>query len=275
MPLTLLDQSGCLILRAGARDLGVYHADDPHKPHWHPLRSPEGHCVTLARPHDHLHHKGLMYALRTAQCNFMEENDPGPGAETGRQVHTGFTDFVGQGDSVGFTESLEWRGTVSGTLYFRETRRQQITFSAEGGLLLRWHSSLVSAVAQTLIQSPWSRPNKEGILINYHGLIIRLPREWCGTGNHGFAADGVPMPAAEAFGARVREATYYGAMDGLDRLTFASVTLRQQQDHRFCLRDAPFAWMTMGPSNGGEVSLDAGQTLDERYEVEIRDGKPF
>ncbi|MDX6766455.1 MAG: DUF6807 family protein [Candidatus Methylacidiphilales bacterium] len=255
--------------------VGLYHTGDPFKPHWHPLRSPAGHIVTLARPHDHLHHKGLMYVLRTSRYNFMEEANLRPGEEVGRQIHLRFEDVVSAGPAVSWTEHLEWRGGAGHEPVFREIRRQNISTAPSGGLLLAWHSSLTAVSDLSLIQSEWSRPNKDGVLINYHGLVIRLPREWCGTGNFGFAADGVPMPAADAFGTRVREATYYGAMDGPEELTFASVTLRQHQDHRLCLRDAPFAWMTMGPTNGGPLEIAAGHVFEERYEVEIRDGKPF
>lgn len=257
------------------RAVGTYHIQDPFKPHWHPLRSPAGHVVTLARPHDHLHHKGLMYALRTERHNFMEEVPDGPHEETGRQIHMGFGEIVAGGPKVSFVEYLEWRGGTSNELVFTETRRQQVSSSSNGGILLGWHSTLVAAASLSLIQSPWSRLNKEGLRINYHGLIIRLPRAWSGTGNHGFAADGVPKAVPEAYGTLVHNACYYGAMDGEGVLTFAAVTLRQQQNHRLCLRDEPFAWMTMGPSNGGPLPLVAGQVLQERYEVEITDGKPF
>jgi hypothetical protein len=257
------------------RPVGTYHLQDPSKPHWHPLRTPAGHGVTLARPHDHLHHKGLMYVLRTDRFNFMEESNFREGEEAGRQVHLRFEDMVASGPSVSWTEHLEWRGGKAGNLVFREIRRQCLSMARGGGLLLTWHATLTAARDLHLIQSEWSRPNKDGVLINYHGLIIRLPREWCGTGNFGFCADGVPMPAVDAFGTRVREATYYGAMDGAETLTFASVTLRQQQDHCLCLRDSPFAWMTMGPTNGGPLEIPAGHVLEERYELEIRDGKPF
>jgi hypothetical protein len=257
------------------RPVGTYQFGDPFKPHWHPLRTPAGHGVTLVRPHDHLHHKGLMYVLRTNRFNFMEESNLREGEEIGRQIHLRFEEVVASGSSVSWTEHLEWRGGKSRELVFTEIRRQRLSSAPGSGLLLAWHSTLSAATDLKLVQSEWSRPNKEGILINYHGLVIRLPREWCGTGNNGFAADGVPMPAADAFGMRVREATYYGAMDGPETLTFASVTMRQQQDHRLCLRDSPFAWMTLGPTNGGPLEIPAGHVMEERYEVEIRDGKPF
>ena len=44
---------------------GLYVLDDPFKPYIHPLKTPAGHTVSLAMPHDHPHHKGSMYALRT------------------------------------------------------------------------------------------------------------------------------------------------------------------------------------------------------------------
>lgn len=254
---------------------GTYHLDDPFKPHWHPLCTPLGHCLTLARPHDHIHHKGLMYALRTQDINFMEEVPCTPHEETGRQVHLALTHIQDTGPTVAFTQSLQWRGLSSARPVFDETRHISITHCPLGGFRLSWHAHLTTLEPLTLIQSKWSRPAfGDGAPINYHGLIIRLSRAWSGTGNHGFLADGRPTPAAEALGLRVHEACYYGAIDGCPTLTFASVTLRQFQNHRLCLRDTPFAWMTLGPSNGGPLTLPAHTTLDERYEIDLRDGHP-
>jgi len=47
---------------------GISVLDDPFKPYLHPPRTPDGHVVTVARPADHRHHKGLMYGLRCEDC---------------------------------------------------------------------------------------------------------------------------------------------------------------------------------------------------------------
>lgn len=37
------------------------HNQGPHRPYWHPLRLPDGRCVSLAHPHDHVWHCGLYH----------------------------------------------------------------------------------------------------------------------------------------------------------------------------------------------------------------------
>ena len=64
--------------------------------------------MSLAMPHDHPHHKGLMYALRTPHVNFWEERSTLPGEVVGRQIHQQFDELTEVGEHVGFVELLRW-----------------------------------------------------------------------------------------------------------------------------------------------------------------------
>ena len=102
---------------------GRYHFADPFKPFVHPLRSPRGHRVSLASPHDHRHHKGLMYGLRIPGLNFWEETSTQPGEAVGRQRHLAFADLREKGGEVGLIEALAWEPVGGGPAVFDETRR--------------------------------------------------------------------------------------------------------------------------------------------------------
>src|SRR5215218_6200604 len=119
MQLVVTDQAVSFV--DGERVAGRYVLDDPFKPFIHPLKTPAGHTVSLAMPHDHPHHKGLMYALRTPQVNFWEERSTLPGEVVGRQIHQRFDELTEVGEQVGFVEILRWE-TEAGEALFQERR---------------------------------------------------------------------------------------------------------------------------------------------------------
>ena len=120
---------------------GRYHHADPFKPFVHPLNSPAGHRVSLASPHDHRHHKGLMYALRIPELNFWEETATLPDETVGRERHIAFAEVRTSGREVGFTETLSWEPAAGGATVFDETRR--ITCRHEGAAFIwSWETVL-------------------------------------------------------------------------------------------------------------------------------------
>jgi hypothetical protein len=258
----------------GGREVARYHYRDPFKPHFHPLCTPLGRTVTLASPHDHKHHKGLMYALRTERDNFWEEKPAGEGEHIGRQVHLAFESSTSEGASVGFVEKLAWLSGADGEPVVQETRAIRVQQTTGGSFLWTWQTHLRFLRKATLIQSRWSRPRAGGAKTNYHGLGIRLPRPWSGPRNNGFFADGQSVSFTEAFGTFPREARFFGAFDGDETPSFATVTMRQHQAYCLYLLELPFAFMAFGPSTAAQRVVEKDEEIDETYEIEVSDGKP-
>jgi len=265
---------------ADGRLAGRYHHTDPFKPFIHPLNSPQGHCVSLARPHDHRHHKGLMYALRIPELNFWEEVSTLPGEGVGRERHIAFADVRESGREIGFTETLVWEPAAGGAAVFDETRR--VTCRRDGAAFVwTWETTLRVRRATTLIQSQWSRVNAAGQKINYHGLGLRLCREFGGdTRNNALQLDdgpvqwnrnAKPFDFATAMGATPARVTFTGHIDGTWPVPRIGVTMTQEQKNALFIFDTPFAFLALGPSNLAERPIAAGAVLHERYTVTVED----
>lgn len=279
--LTLVMAAGHVdFVAADGRLAGRYHHGDAFKPYVHPLNSPAGHCVSLARPHDHRHHKGLMYALRTPELNFWEEVSTRPGEKVGRERHVAFAEVRAAGPEVGFVQTLAWEPAEGGEAAFDEVRR--VSCRRDGAAYVwTWETALTARRETRLIQSQWSRKSPDGRLINYHGLGIRFCREFAGgTRNNALQLDDGPVEwnrNAKPFdfetrmGATARRVTYIGHIDGTWPVPRVGVTLAQEQDYALFVLETPFAFMAVGPSNRAERPLRAGEVWRERYTVTVAD----
>lgn len=259
---------------------GRYRYRDRFKPHFHPLASPKGHVVSLASPHDHQHHKGLMYALRTPEFNFWEERSTLPGEQVGRQRHVAFADVRRAGEETGFTEILVWEPADGGAAVFEETRRISCR-RGPGAFIWTWETSLRVQRATKLVQSQWSHPQPDGRKVNYHGLGLRLRREFGGgTRNNALQLDdgplqwnrgGKPVDFTRAMGVAPTRVTFVGTLDGIWPLERVAVAMAQEQRNGLFIMESPFAFMALGPSNLAERPLAAGETIVERYTITIAD----
>lgn len=263
--------------RHGDALAGRYHHRDGFKPFFHPLNSPAGHCVTVASPHDHVHHKGLMFALRTRETNFWEELHIDQGESAGRQVHQSFDQVVASGQTVGFLEHLRWIDADSEATIFIEQRDIRLTLK-DGGYHWNWRTTLTPQRDVTLVKSKWSYKTDDGRFVNYHGLGIRFRREFGGqTGNNRFVADDKAQDAGDfaAFmGQTPRSAAYTGSIDGTWPVEKATLTMTQspEQSHGLFVMNQGFAFMALGPSNLDELPLRADRPLTCEYAVTVRDG---
>lgn len=283
--LLIHNHEGLVFSDDGHRLAGIYRLGDPFKPFIHPLTSPAGHVVSLASPHDHVHHKGLMYALRVPGLNFWEERSTLPGERVGRQAHLGFDAWVDRGPEAGFTQRLAWRPVGGGEPVLTEVRRVACRAGADGrSFVWTWETDLTAVAATRLIRSQWSNVRKrDGVKVNYHGLGLRLRREFGGgTGNNALRLDsgeehwnrGQPgYDFNEAMGATPRVVAFTGHVDGLHPPPRIRVTLTQAagQGDALFVKEVPFAFLALGPSNLAERELAGGEVVRGRYTVTVED----
>jgi hypothetical protein len=261
------------VTRAGA-PVGRYVLNDSHKPYLHPLHTPLGRSVSAAITHDHKHHKGLMYALRSRDLNFWEERSTLPGERVGRQRQTALTMGQVEGAEVSFVQQLLWAADDGDAEAFTEAR-----FIACRALPDRfvwtWRTRLTALRDLELIKSQWSAATPDGRTINYHGLGLRFPRSFGGMQTSStIAVDGESATFPDAMGTVPKAVTLTGAYDGMWPPARAGVTMRQfQRGTVFALRD-PFAYLSMGPTNAEPMQIGRGEVIAETYEIEVFDAPP-
>jgi len=265
--MNLIEHPGCVEFHGERGLAGRLILADVFKPYVCPLRTPDGHDVTLAMPCDHRHHKGLMYALRCADLNFWEEN---PG-----RVDCGVQRIVAHRLlEDGVELELLWTREDGALPTYRELRtlrcRQDLS---RRSYLWTWRSRRTALRSHQLVQSEWSMPLPDGRRINYHGLGIRLPWSWAFSGDsfNGTELDGVPCAPAVALGTTGREVAMWGLVDGYWTPPRARVALRQDHGFTWFVLKGDFAYLAAGPSNAGPLDVGDGETFDETYEVEVSD----
>lgn len=270
-----IEDDGNLRICDGERVAGVYVIDDSHKCFIHELATPAGHVLGATSPSDHLHHKGLMYALRASDVNWWEERESPHNGTIGRQRHDSFDSIVSDGDEVGFTQRLEWVGGPGGGVDMRETRCVSCRRS-DDSFVWNWRSELTACRDLLFTQSPWSH-EANGLRTNYQGLGVRLRRDLSGAGSRNLFLD---QKRCERVLAGMRAQPEHVMLEGdIDPIyprwppPRVSVSIRQLHAHRnalFCM-DSVFPYLALGPSNLGEFKLANGERLIEQYEITVAD----
>jgi hypothetical protein len=268
------DEAGLTFVTDAGAPVGRYVANDSFKPYLHPLHTPRGRVVSAAVTHDHKHHKGLMYALRSRDLNFWEERSTLPGERVGRQRPIALTLGKTAGAEVSFVQQLVWAAEDGSDVAFTESRFIACRADVDR-FVWTWRTRLVAERDLDLIKSQWSSAAADGRTINYHGLGLRFPRSFGGMQtSSALEVDGAPTPFPDAMGAIPRTVTLTGAYDGMWPPERAGVTLRQfQRGTAFTLRD-PFAYLSLGPTNAEPMQLGKGEIIAETYEIEVFDAPP-
>jgi hypothetical protein len=255
---------------------GRYGYRDPFKPYIHPLNSPQGWALSLRSPHDHLHHKGLMYALRAADLNFWEEHATTAQEKVGRQRHDRFGAVISGGNEIGFHEQLTWIGEDGTLETFVEHRAISCRFNDTGHTCFQWEWSteLIARRDVTLTLSQWSVKNDQGRPINYHGLGLRLRRDFGCTGGNQLLLDGAAVPFNRALGLTPREAVFIGSLDDTRPIRKAGVKICPSDSHGLFVLESPFAFISFGPTVLGTLRLKDGDHLKDSYLISVFDGEP-
>ncbi len=167
----------------GRKLLTYAFASNQFKPYVQELFTLAGDNVLRDAPADHLHHHGLMYAIRINGVNFWEEVDqPGHqrhvtllGHRTGRS-----RDGLPQ---ARFTELIHWlpsgasvTRTAKRNAFLVERRTLELTVNeARQEVALAWHSEFE-------VGGRTNRVQLQGT--DYNGLGLRLPANWDRVARH-------------------------------------------------------------------------------------------
>ncbi len=166
----------------GRRLLTYAFASNQFKPYVRELSSLSGANVLRDAPADHLHHHGLMYAIRVNGVNFWEERDQ-PGHERHVRLlgHRTGTNAHGRPEAS-FTELLHWvpdgtplsAGPAAALLLERRTITLTVD-EARQEVALAWH-------AEFTVGGRTNRVTLHGS--EYNGLGLRLPEDWDHVARH-------------------------------------------------------------------------------------------
>jgi methane monooxygenase PmoA-like len=275
----LLDRS----ITASADDVDlftyVYRPDAPQlespKPYVHPIRTRSGQIVSLFRPHDHVWHKGISWALpHVGEENFWG----GPTyrrnqfyvqlANDGAQNHRGFTQLDHTDDLVSIGHELDWV-TERGELLFTESRHLHATLLGEAAWALIFETRMTNVSGAVVdIGSPTTKGRDNA---GYGGLFWRGPRSFTGgrlVGPGGSGGD-------ELRGQRSGWMAFVGKHDNSDATsTVLMVDDVANPNHppQWFARSGEFACLNPAPFFSEELSVADGETITFRIGVAIADG---
>jgi Methane oxygenase PmoA len=253
----------------GERLAGSYCYTDCSKCYVHPLNSPKGYTVSLKSPQDHIHHKGLMYGLRTDRINFWEEYSTMENELVGCQRHIEFVSIISKGNCVGFAESISWETRHEAPVIMEQ--RTVHCAVEEGQFVWKWACELQVKEDIRLITSQWSKPDKNGRLVNYHGLGLRFRPEFAQSDNQVLSLDGKPTSFRDALGQEPQEVRYSVKLVDANPAEGISVTLSATPKTGFFAIDDPFVYLSLGPTILGGFNVRAGERICNAYELRISD----
>lgn len=168
--LTVDDQSGLLNIDHVGKSVLVYSfASNQFKPYVKELRTLRGENVLMDAPADHLHHHGLMYAIRINGTNFWEEL-----ADSGRQKHIRFLKAAATRTNAILTDLIHWIAPHNHEPLLVEDRTIELSINAQNEeLALRWIGKFTVGKEQVTLHGS-----------GYNGLGLRFPKNWNTVAKH-------------------------------------------------------------------------------------------
>ena len=276
-PLTITLEDGV----ASATDNGAavfeyrFGADLP-KPFIQPLNTPSGQAVTMASPPDHVHHRGLMFALGNVAFAGEEQEyvvfwgEDGAPNRLGHIIHVPGSERIeapeGTPQRVTLRTRNEWRRLSDQALMLTENRR--ITLYDAGDArrnLLTWESEL-TAPTRDVVLGP-----TEGRDVSYYGLGLRTPREM--DGGAIFDANG-KEGEANVLGDDARWCAYVGPNEPKRGFVMFDHPANPRYPTGWFVMSAGFGYMTASLVCHEPFALPVGKPLRLRYGVCAFDGAP-
>lgn len=156
------DEGSLKIAYRGKPLLDYRFARGQFKPYVKELRTLAGANVLLDAPADHLHHHGLMYAIRIDGTNFWEE-----APDAGRQEHVSLRSETGP-EFAKLVQTIHWRSAASNRPILIENRELLVAIDEKlDEVALRWTARFNVGDAPVVLHGS-----------GYNGLGLRLPPSW-------------------------------------------------------------------------------------------------
>ncbi|MDA1275648.1 MAG: PmoA family protein [Verrucomicrobia bacterium] len=267
-PITVVQSGqGLLEWHFNGRKLFAYaFGSNQFKPYVRELYSLDGYNVLRDAPADHLHHHGLMYAIRVSGVNFWEET-----GEPGHERHVKrLSDFTGRSSTglpqAGFTELLHWvphgdhtlADTAPAALLLEQRTLTLTVDEARREVALAWHAEFEAGVRTNRVTLHGS---------DYNGLGLRLPAAWDRVARHE-NSENAPFPAGGKPGAMpARWSAVSHTVDGheMQVVLFASPAGHAGTNSFFAMTE-PFTYLaaTQGLDKA-PLAYRAGQRLRLDY----------
>jgi len=194
--LAIQEARGKLEIRFKDRPLLVYaFASNQFKPYARELRTLRGDNVLRDAPADHLHHHGLMYAIRANGVNFWEETgQPGHERSVKLLLHGSGRNAAGLPQAT-FTQLIHWvadkdkaRPETEACALLVERRTLTLTADeATGEVALEWRGEFEVGAGAPKVTLTGSE---------YNGLGLRLPEAFNHAAKHQ-NSEGAPYSATQ------------------------------------------------------------------------------
>lgn len=249
------------------RPLLVYaFARDQFKPYVRELYTLRGENVLRDAPADHLHHHGLMYAIRVNDVNFWEEVNS-PGFQKSIRL---VTDQSGRGPDgrprASFTQLIHWvastnqteTGSVSPVLLIEERTLTLTVDEPNEEIALRWEAAFEVGPGMGSVRLHGA---------NYNGLGLRLPESFDKEARFGNSRN-APYPGNNTQNVIPAQWTSVaGKSDGQDlMLVLFSHAGNARGDGWFFTMTEPFAYLSATQGlEGTPIQCAAGQPYRLRY----------
>jgi hypothetical protein len=254
--LSIADQDGVTTIRQGDRLLLEYQSKPhPYKAYVSRFFTPKGVQILRDSPHDHVHHRALMYAIGIDGVDFWGEfADAKPGTQNVRSTSTG-TQLTNDRGQATIRQTIDWVDADKQTL-----AQEQRTLTLHIGVvpnvsLLSWQCRLEPASGRATA-SLWGR--------HYFGLGMRMvtSMDQGGTFFNAAGKAGTSVRGSE----RLVRANWcaFTAKVGDQRVTVAMFDAPKNPRH-------PATWFTM---TDPFAYLSATMEL-EKEPLEIRVDKPL
>jgi len=167
----LIDRDKLTVSNGGKSLLQYSYRSVPAKPYVKRLTTPGGVNILRDAPHDHLHHHGLMFAVKVNDTSFWHER-----VNFGLQLHRSFQEVDvsgdGQNSSIAFTDNIDWVTPDSKIVLLEEKRDISLT-QTDNAAVLTW---------RTVLKTPSAISNVKIGGSSYYGLGMRFVKSMDNNG---------------------------------------------------------------------------------------------
>jgi hypothetical protein len=238
----------------------------PFKPYARQVLSPGGVNVARDQVADHIHHHGLMYAIKVDGVNFWEETGP-----AGKEKHAAVSDVktsVKDGlATASFAERLEW-AAADGKALMQEARQIAVYRGADlAATLVTWRTTLAPAEGTPEIKLGGN---------HYHGLGIRFMQSMDRTGEF-FTGEGAVKGEIVRGDEQLTKATWCAYAAECEGKPVTVAMFDHPDNPRKVLwfsMTKPFAYMSATMNLHREpLPVQAGKPASLCYGVAVWDGK--